>query len=64
MSSCDKSGQWFCTAPVFHEMRRGGLSLEVISFNTAMSSSENVGQWPSRGVSLNVISFNAAISDE
>eukprot|EP00973_Karenia_brevis_P059632 8301384-Karenia_brevis.AAC.1 len=53
-------------------MRRGCLSLDVISFNAAISSSEKCMQLPSvapmsdemrRGVlSLDVISFNAAMS--
>eukprot|EP00973_Karenia_brevis_P094591 12423252-Karenia_brevis.AAC.1 len=53
-------------------MRGGCLSLDVTSFNAAISSCKIDGRWPSvapvfdemrrGGLSLDVISFNAAIS--
>eukprot|EP00973_Karenia_brevis_P024939 3437517-Karenia_brevis.AAC.1 len=71
MSWCEKGGRRQVIDPKSDEKRKGGLSLDVISFHTAMALRDKDGQWQSveplsdqmrKGcLLLDVISFNAAM---
>eukprot|EP00973_Karenia_brevis_P063782 8866682-Karenia_brevis.AAC.1 len=65
-------GQWQRVMLLLDGMRRGALSLDVISCSAAISACQKGGQWQRvvalldgmrrRGLSPNAISFSAAIS--
>eukprot|EP00973_Karenia_brevis_P069587 9675681-Karenia_brevis.AAC.1 len=73
ISTGEKGGQWQRVVPLLDEMRRRGLSPNVINFSAVMSVCEKGGQQQRvvpllkikmcrEGLTPNVISFNAAIS--